>query len=48
MERIREYVQTHRGCTEDEVAEALVIHIFDALEGLRQLEKRGRLRSEPL
>ncbi len=45
IDRIEAYVRANRECSEDEVADALVLHIFDILEGLSQL---GRLRSEPL
>jgi len=47
-ERIETYVRANAGCTEDEVADALGLHLFDVLEGLNELQKLGRLRSEPL
>ena len=48
MERIEAYVKDNVGCSEDDVADALGLHLFDVLEGLHELERLGRLRSEPL
>jgi len=48
MERIETYIKDNVGCSEDAVASALGLHIFDVLEGLHELERLGRLRSEPL
>ena len=48
LDRIETYVKANRECTEDDVAIALDIHIFDALEGLGELQRLGRLRSEPV
>ena len=45
IDRIEAYVNAHGECTEDDVADALGLHIFDVLEGLHEL---GRLRSAPL
>ncbi|MBC8224024.1 hypothetical protein H8E65_05505 [Candidatus Bathyarchaeota archaeon] len=48
IDRIEAYVKANVGCSEDEVADALGLHLFDVLEGLHELERLGRLRSEPL
>ena len=48
LDRIETYVRTNRECSEDDVAAALGIHIFDALEGLGELQRLERLRSEPV
>ena len=48
IDRIEAYVNANGACSEDEVAVALGLHIFDVLEGLHELERLGRLRSEPL
>ena len=48
LDRIETFVKANRECTEDDVATALDIHIFDALEGLGELQRLGRLRSEPI
>jgi len=54
LDRIETYVKANRECTEDDVATALGIHLFDALEGLEELQRaskehpRGRLRSESI
>ena len=44
LDRIETFVKADRECTEDDVAIALDIHIFDALEGLGGLQRLGRLR----
>jgi len=58
LDRIETYVKAKAAkgeeCTEDDVVTALGIHLFDALEGLEELQRaskehpRGRLRSESI
>ena len=48
LDRIETYVKANVGCSEDDVANALGLDLFDVLEGLNELERLGRLRSEPL
>ena len=48
IDRIEAYVKANVGCSEDDVSIALDLHIFDVLDGLHELERLGRLRSEPL
>lgn len=45
LKRIQNYVVENPGHTEEEIAEALGISLFDAIEGLLKLEKAGKLKS---
>jgi transcription initiation factor IIE alpha subunit len=45
--RVIEYLEQHKIATEDEIAEALNLHIVDVLDILHSLEKDGKAKSLP-
>ena len=44
IQRVLRYVREHPGCTEDEIAQALRMHILDVLEALHVLEAEGLVK----
>ena len=44
-EQITNYLQTHSGATEDDIARDLEINIVDVLDTLETLKKRGAIKS---
>ena len=46
IQRVLRYVREHPGCTEDEIAQALRMHILDVLEALYILEDQGLVKME--
>ncbi|RLF98116.1 MAG: hypothetical protein DRN49_06430 [Thaumarchaeota archaeon] len=48
IQRVLRYVREHPGCTEDEIAQALRMHILDVLEALHILEAEGLVRGEEI
>ena len=45
--RVVDYLEKHKIATEDEIAEALNMHIVDVLDILHSLEKDGEAKSLP-
>jgi len=45
--RITEYLDAHDNATEEEIAQALDLHIIDVLNALIEMEKAGDVISEP-
>jgi transcription initiation factor IIE alpha subunit len=45
--RVVDYLEKHKITTEDEIAEALALHIVDVLDILHSLEKEGKAKSLP-
>lgn len=45
--RVVEFLEKHKIATEDEIAEALALHIVDVLDILHSLEKDGKAKSLP-
>ena len=43
--RIVNYLKAHDGATEDEIAEALGMHVVDVLDALATLKKEGSVKS---
>jgi|GEM_PF-6410775 len=46
IQRVLHYVREHPGCTEDEIAQALRMHILDVMEALHILEAQGLVKVE--
>jgi predicted ArsR family transcriptional regulator len=46
--RISEYLAAHDNATEEEIAQALNLHIVDVLNALIEMEKEGEVSSEPV
>ena len=44
--RISEYLEAHDNATEEEIAQALNLHIIDVLNVLVEMEKQGEVTSE--
>ena len=47
LDKIEEYVKENPKCEEEDLCAALGLHIFDVINGLKQLKAQGILRSEP-
>ena len=45
--RIAEYLDAHDNATEEEIAQALDLHVIDVLNALIEMEKDGDVISEP-
>ena len=46
--QISEYLAAHDNATEEEIAQALNLHIVDVLNALIEMEKEGEVSSEPV